>query len=432
MTSTESDFTIVVGGGLAGLTAAAFLARAGRNVRLLESAGEVGGRAVTQVKGGFHFNLGPHALYVEGAARLSMNDLGVEVRGSLPPSSGLWAVRGGSLHILPAGVLALFGTDLLSLREKLQLAGLFSKLPKRGGDGWHGRSCESWLEETASTPTLKMLLAALLRLSTYANDPSRQDAGSALDQLRLALRGNVLYLDGGWQTLVSGLRAKAVEAGVLVDTGSRVEAIGIHEDQRSHLSVRLADGTEIRAAQILLATPPESAARLLQSAGVEPAWRGTLRPVKAACLDLGLSKLPRPDRPFALGIDRPLYLSVHSASARLCADGRALVHVSKYLGGDASEARAEIEAELEAFMDLVQPGWREYVLERRLLPSMTVSHALSEASRPRPSVVVEGLDDVFLAGDWVGDEGLLADAAVASARCAVSRILQGRTERKAA
>jgi len=387
---------------------------------------------MTQVEGGFHFNLGPHALYVEGAARRSMNDLGVEVKGSLPPSSGLWAVLGDRLHILPSGVLALLRTDLLSLREKLQVAGLLSKLLKRGGQGWYGHSCESWLEEPASTSTVKMLLGALLRLSTYANAPSLQDAGSALDQLRLALRANVLYLDGGWQTLVAGLRSKALEAGALVDTRSKVESIGIHADRWSALSVRLADGTEIGAAQIVLATPPQSAARLLQTAGVEPAWQETLHPVRAACLDLGLSKLPRPDRLFALGIDRPLYLSVHSVSARLCADKRALVHVAKYLGSEAPEAREEIEAELETFMDLVQPGWRDSVLERRLLPSMTVSHALAEASRPRPAVVVEGLDDVFLAGDWIGDEGLLADAAVASARCAVSLILQCRTERKAA
>ena len=47
-----------------------------------------------------------------------------------------------------------------------------------------------------------------------------------------------------------------------------------------------------------------------------------------------------------------------------------------------ADRRPEIEAELETFMDLVQPGWRDSVLERRLLPSMTVSHALAEASRP--------------------------------------------------
>src|SRR5262249_1514763 len=59
----------VVGGGLAGLTAANYLARAGFSVTLFEKSRSVGGRAKTDAEQGFHFNLGPHALYA--AARLS-------------------------------------------------------------------------------------------------------------------------------------------------------------------------------------------------------------------------------------------------------------------------------------------------------------------------------------------------------------------------
>src|SRR5215510_9199481 len=56
----------VIGGGLAGLTAANFLARAGFQVTLFEKSGAIGGRARTDVEQGFHFNLGPHALYCSG------------------------------------------------------------------------------------------------------------------------------------------------------------------------------------------------------------------------------------------------------------------------------------------------------------------------------------------------------------------------------
>ena len=64
---------------------------------------------------------------------------------------------------------------------------------------------------------------------------------------------------------------------------------------------------------------------------------------------------------FALGIDRPLYLSVHSAYATLGPQGTAVIHVAKYLGSSAGDARAN-ERELEALMDLIQPGWRELVV----------------------------------------------------------------------
>lgn len=66
MPKTQATDIAVIGGGLAGLAAATFLARAGRTVTLFEKAREVGGRAVTHTQGDFRFNLGPHALYRAG------------------------------------------------------------------------------------------------------------------------------------------------------------------------------------------------------------------------------------------------------------------------------------------------------------------------------------------------------------------------------
>ena len=52
---------------------------------------------------------------------------------------------------------------------------------------------------------------------------------------------------------------------------------------------------------------------------------------------------------------------------------------------------------------------------------MTVSNAIAEperagaSRRPPPATPIRGL---YLAGDWVGDEGILSDAALSSARAA--------------
>ena len=122
----------------------------------------------------------------------------------------------------------------------------------------------------------------------------------------------------------------------------------------------------------------------------------------------------------ALGIDQPLYYSVHSAYAQLTPSGGALIHAAKY-GGDPAA-----EPELEKLLDDMQPGWRDVVVHRRFLPQMTVSNAIAEpardgaARRPPASTPIRGL---YLAGDWVGDDGILSDAALSSARAAAKGIL---------
>src|SRR5262245_60800997 len=79
---TSSDETIVVvGAGLAGLATAAFLARAGAPVTLLERTAEPGGRAQTTSAGPYRMNLGPHALYRGSAGARVLADLGVAYRG---------------------------------------------------------------------------------------------------------------------------------------------------------------------------------------------------------------------------------------------------------------------------------------------------------------------------------------------------------------
>mgnify|MGYP003460947752 FL=1 len=51
----------IIGGGLAGLTAANFLVKEGKKVVVLEKSNRLGGRAITNNKNGVLMNLGVHA-----------------------------------------------------------------------------------------------------------------------------------------------------------------------------------------------------------------------------------------------------------------------------------------------------------------------------------------------------------------------------------
>lgn len=430
MSHTQTTDVIVVGGGLAGLTVATLLAKEGRTVRLFEKARELGGRANTQVKSEFSFNLGPHALYRGGAGMRILRNLGVAFTGAAPNVAGGYAVDGGKLHTFPGGLVSLLTTGLLRWTEKREAGRLFAALPKLDPQPLQHLTVQAWLERVSRYPKVRQLLQAFFRVSTYAHAPEYMSAGVALAQAQLALSRGVLYLDGGWHTLVQGLRTRAAQAGVIIATGRGVAAIEHDETVRG---VRLADGSFLSAAAVVLTGSPNEAAALAPQQPELQAWAAAAIPIKAACLDVGLSHLPKPKALFALGIDRPLYYSVHSAAAKLGPTGGATINVAKYL--DPIEDTEADMREFEQLLDLMQPGWRKVTIEHRFLPHLTVYHALPTAAggglAGRPGPLVPGVRHLYVAGDWVGTEGLLVDASFASAKRAAECILAGGQEQAA-
>jgi phytoene dehydrogenase-like protein len=404
---------VVVGGGVAGLVAATVAARNGSSVGLLEKSSDVGGRAMTRENGGFLFNLGPHALYRRGQLRQTLNMLGVEVRGQLPPTTGGYAVYRGQRHTLPAGLTTLLTTGLLTLREKFELARFLSRLAKIDVAAAQQQTLTSWLQANVDHERSRQLIAMLVRVTSFSNDPDHQSAGAALEQLQLGVAGNVLYLDGGWQTIVDGLRRAATDAGVRITQSAHAAALERSTD-RTVTGVRLSDGSVIPAGAVIVAATPADVDAL---AGTQ-LRRQLPPPVRVATLDVALRQLPRPKALVAFGVDEPYYFSVHSASARLAPNGGAVIHVTKYLPPRETAGR-EVERELEAYMDMMQPRWRDVLEFKQYLPNLAVTNceitAAMGGTKGRPASQLDAFDNVFIAGDWVGPRGQLSDAAAASA-----------------
>lgn len=415
---------IVIGGGLAGLSAAASLARAGERVLLLERARALGGLAATRHEQEAALNLGPHALYRGGAGAAVLGRLGVAWSGGRPDGSGL-AVEAGRLRRLPAGLASLLATGLLGLRGKWELARFLGRIPGLDPRPWARTSARAWIEAELQDPVARATALAVVRVTTYMDAAERLSADAALGQLQLALGAGVAYLDGGWGTLVDGLAGVARAAGATLRTRAPVRALAPRGD--GGWRVETGDGEPLGARALVLAVGP-GAARALLPGDAAAAIDGRAEPVRAACLDLVLRGLPAPGRTFALGIDRPLYWSVHTAAARLAPPGLEVAHAMKYLAAGASAGGAEDDlAELEALADRLQPGWRERVVARRFLPRLTVASAAPDPSRGglagRPGPELPGLPGLWLAGDWVGPTGLLADASLASGEAAAGRVL---------
>ncbi|CAG7628676.1 hypothetical protein PAESOLCIP111_03029 [Paenibacillus solanacearum] len=414
---------VIIGGGLAGLTAAVLLGSQKKRVIVLEKATRLGGRAQTTERDGGLLNLGPHALYQNAEASRIWNALGIEPQGKPLALQNAQLIEQGQLTELPGSPWKLFTTSLLGFKEKTEFAAFFAGLGRMDTAAWDRTSLADFLHARIRSVKVRELLTMLARLSTYSADPAKISAGTALRRMS---RGGVLYLDGGWQSAVRQLRERAEQLGVVIAAGAQALAV---DGALPQLRVALAGGRALRASSVLAAAGPRETAALLGDGASAPLQAAAAeRPVQAACLDLVLASLPQPSRGFALGLDRPLYFSNHSQAAALTDQpGHAVVHAAKYLSVDEDADADRDLAELEHMLDLLQPGWRDRVVTRRYLPHVTVMHALPTADaggeRGRLACDGTGVPGFYAAGDWVGGEALLVDASCASAKTAADLIL---------
>jgi len=411
----EPRTVVVVGAGLAGLTAAATAAEQGARVTLLEARAHTGGRARTAVVGGFHLNQGAHALFRGGAAWATLAELGVTPRATSPDATLACGLRAdGSLAPLPGSARTLVGTHLVGARAKLGLARLFARPERMLATVAPGTSMQEWIDGRGRDPDLRALLALLSRVATYTGDLDALDARAGVAQVVQATLHGVVYLDDGWQQLVDALQDAASARGVRVQPCAKVATIDARPDG---FVVRTVDAEVDADAVVYAAGGPEHLDAALR--GVSPTvaeWSRREHPVTVTTLDLALRTLPVPARRIVFGLDEPIYFSVHTPAARLVDGPGDVAHLLWY-GDDADDPRAR----LEALLDRAQPGWRDEVLDVRSGRRLVVAHGRPLPGRGvegRPPVGVPDVRGLFVAGDWVGREGLLADAVFASARAA--------------
>jgi phytoene dehydrogenase-like protein len=399
---------VVIGAGLAGLAAGATATQAGSTTLVLD-AHLPGGRARVTKRDGFVFNRGAHALYKGGAGWKVLGSLGIEPQGSSPPLGRYQVLAGGELHLLPTSPGSLRRTTLLGRKDKEAFAALLARLPMLNPRQHAGASVSQWIAGAGFGRSAVAAFTALVRLTTYAWDMDTFAADAAVAQLQQAGRG-VLYLDGGWAQLVTGLAALC-----RVRTGIKVTGV---TTAAGRVGVATSDGPLVAQSVIIAAGRPAAAIRLLPA---DPRW-GDLGPeVTAACLDAGLRRVPEPG--YVLGVDAPVYASVQSPPARQAPAGQAVVAAVRYGAIQSKADRVLLETHL------ARAGVREEdVVTSRFLARMAVAGAAPIAARGgmagRPAVDATGLPGVYLAGDWVGPTGLIADAALASGQAAALRAVQ--------
>ncbi len=278
--------TVVVGAGVAGLSAALTLARAGRDVRVLEKSDRVGGLVESEAtEDGVLLEHGADGLLLhkKGAGRtLAELDLASDIvdggpaprRAWIASEHGLRPIPEGLFALRPSAAVALMTSDVLTLRGRARLA-LEPFIPARRAAA--DESVASFVGRRFGPEMVEELFDPLMA-GVYGAGAGRLGAQAAMPQLvelerrhgsvslGVARRGK---LEGptGLVTLRGGMGrialAMAERLGGRITTGIDVQGLTL---ERGGVTLRCADGSVVEARQLVLALPAHASARLLERA----------------------------------------------------------------------------------------------------------------------------------------------------------------------
>jgi phytoene dehydrogenase-like protein len=274
VTLAERSDVLIVGGGHNGLVAAAYLARAGRRVTLLEARSTLGGAvAGAPVFSGVGARLSRFAYLVSLLPEKIIAELGLDVELRIRAVRSYTPVGdGGVLVRHPEGELTGLDADLRSLAEVIEPT-LTEPLPRARDLRarvdpalWRAlveRPIGELIEAREADDTARgvRLTDALIGTHSWAHDPS-------LRQNRCFLYHVIGNGTGEWRVPVGGMAAvageltrAAAQAGVTLRTGARVVRIEVDEDRPT--LVGLAGGETLQADLVLANCAPAVLDRLL-------------------------------------------------------------------------------------------------------------------------------------------------------------------------
>lgn len=380
---------VIVGGGLAGLSAARRLDRAGVEWLLVEGSDRVGGRVATDVVDGWHMDRGFQVLntaYPRLPALVDVDALDMRYL-----SSGVLVRRGGSLHRLqnplrePLNTPQTLLSGIGSLTDRLKFAALATRCATTPADR---------LLDTPETTTQEMLRKAGLshRIIEEVLRPffSGVFADRSLDTsshvtmmvLRSFTRGRIGVPAAGMAALPAAIAGPLPFPQLLI--GARTLSIGP--------GMVVTEGGELHCRAVIVATDPVSASELLPQLP-RPDMHGL------TTFYFGAPKAPIDEPILLLDGDRREIIAntvvISNAAPEYAPSGRSLIAASVVgVSAPSSASEAVIRVELSRMYGTPTDEWE-------LLNVVSVPNALPAARVPqwqlrKPVALGDGL---FVAGD---------------------------------
>lgn len=401
---------IVVGAGIAGLTAAAQLTEAGLSVLVVEASDRVGGRAGTEEVSGFVVDRGFHLVSTVEHGDNPKLDLGCFAPGVDLRLDGKH-VRFGNLAPGRVADRATLRTPLGSPADRARQAHWLTRISAATPETLLAAPERSTAELVAELGLSRRVIEGFLApyLAAFTGEPDLTLSARATE---LALRQLVR---GRWAVPADGIAAIPRHLAATLPAGSvrlETEVLVVQADG-------VVTGDEVlRSAAVIVATDPATAFELLPGLH-EPA----LRPVTTFH---HVANLPRPASPrwepsvlVDAAPDSPISRTAavsHAAPGR-SPDHRTLVstNVLGHLGTRTAELEAQVRARLGELYGPDGEGWDCVAIHHfpHAVPAMTAPHNFR-----RPVRLIHGL---YVCGDHRGAAGI--DGAIESGRRAARSVL---------
>jgi hydroxysqualene dehydroxylase len=443
----DSPRVIIVGGGLAGITAALECARAGAAVTLLDSRGRLGGAAYSFTRDGIHADNGQHVFlrcctaYRALLEQLDATELvnlqsRLEIAVLAPGGRRGWLRRSSlpaPLHL--AGALARY--PFLGVRERLAVVRAMQRLRRVDPDdlATDGRSFGDWLrgqdQDAAALETIWNLIAR----PTLNLLPDAASLAQAAQVFRLGLLEHASAGDIGIARVpLSEIHDRAArralaQAGVEVRLRRGATMIS---PSATGFRVEMNGAPTLDAESVVLAVPPDRAARLLPAeAGVD--GRSLARLGRSPIVNLHIVYDREVlDVPFAAGVHTPVqWIFDRTESGGLDA-GQYLVVSLSAADEELSPTLDELRSRFVPALAELLPAARDASVEAFFV---TREHAATFRAGPgarslRPAARTR-LPGLVLAGTWT-DTGWPAtmEGAVRSGHAAAAEALTAIAQRR--
>ncbi len=418
----------IIGGGLAGLTAAAYLSECEHIEGVLfERSPQLGGRAFTYEKSGFTLNYGAHAVY--GIDRHTLSDmekeLGLSFSSKQVDKRKVLYSKNGQTSKAPLDFANLVSTDLLSPLQKMRFVGEITAIMANIHQLKNYRTLGDYLADFSADDDVKELWEHLVCSNFFiAPEDARKVPGPVISEyyhnLFLSSRP-VNYILGSWAVITNQLKQKADNSRRWAfQLQEAVESIR-YENKRYVLTTKKG---EEAFDEVIFAMPIQQVVKLLKDTAWEPflADYENNTPTEVLVYDIGFDEVVA--RPFSYisDMDNKMFISDVSATDHtVVPQGGQLLQGIAYLTdeiGDEEDRKKYLDEkmkQMEALFERYYPGWQEKKVVKRASKKAMVSSVKNIAGNKLMPNRVENMPFYFC-GDGCTGKGELAERAFSSAR----------------